>query len=102
MKIPKDRREVRIAIQPSDLEGPLEGLEMRLKGRIQGECQNAEITCGWDYDSWEIVGTRAATEKELERSAKAATRMRELAARKKEAAKAAELEEYERLRRKYS
>ena len=105
MKLEKDQRAVVVPLSITDLEGPLDGLESRIRANALGSnqvCNDAEITSGWSYNDWELRGWRPATEKEMEKARRASAKAKEAALRKKEKAKAAERAEYERLRKKFA
>jgi len=105
MDIPKNRRKVEIPISLYDFEGSLEGIEDRLR-LLMGdrECEDPQVekSNSWDDSDWQIVGHRAATPKELERSKKASERAKEQAAKKKAEQEAIERAHYERLKKKFA
>jgi hypothetical protein len=102
MKLNKNRREVKIPISGYDLEGPVATLEARVRALIGIECDDPELVHdGWEPNDYYIVGTRAATPKEIERAKKASERSKHANAMKKAKKEEQERLEYERLRKKF-
>lgn len=84
------------------LEGPIEGLEKRFLEHIGDRvCNDPELELS-RWSDYCIVGWRPATEKEMARSAKAASAARIREAQKKLKKETVERKEYERLKKKYA
>lgn len=100
MSRPKNAKEVKIPLSSYDFEGPLEGIEERLRSFIgDKECNDPILEAdGWEPTDFHIKGWRQPTPAEIERSKKASVRKKEQDAKRKQQREDEARREYERLK----